>query len=289
MKKDRNERSAFLKQLSTSQLEKILRKDIDFDGTDNQDMIFEILSILKDRDQGKSPETDAAWQEFKEHYNISDGEGMSLYPTAETTAKKKGKKHIGLRKLAVAAAAVLVLVCALPPALGAVNIIELIAQWTNEEFTFMNSEREPREEYEFIYSTDNPDLQEIHDAVQELGVTENVVPSWIPDGFEMIEFDISDLYAYDHLSTFFKNESGDTIKFTATIYSNREAMGGSNYEKDETEVEIIELNDTTYYIMSNIDKWVAVWEKDNVECMIGTSLEKEELIKIIYSIYEEEV
>ena len=39
------------------------------------------------------------------------------------------------------------------------------------------------EEYEF--RTEHPGLQEVYDAVAGLGVTEPVVPMWIPEGYTL--------------------------------------------------------------------------------------------------------
>ena len=75
---------AYLEQLSTEQLEDILRADLASEDQENDEAVFHILEVLEKREKenptGRLPDTDQAWKEFQQYYNIPEGEGQSLYP-----------------------------------------------------------------------------------------------------------------------------------------------------------------------------------------------------------------
>ena len=77
--------NAYLEQLSTEQLEDILRADLASEDQENDEAVFHILEVLEKREKenptGRLPDTDQAWKEFQQYYNIPEGEGQSLYPS----------------------------------------------------------------------------------------------------------------------------------------------------------------------------------------------------------------
>ena len=82
-----SEKYAYLNRLSTEQLEELLRADIESPESGDVDVIFHILEVIEKREEehptGRLPDEDRAWAEFQQYYNIPEGEGRSLYPTAE--------------------------------------------------------------------------------------------------------------------------------------------------------------------------------------------------------------
>ena len=51
---------------------------------------------------------------------------------------------------------------------------------------------ERNEQPEYVFETDHPGLQQIYDAVVEMGVTEPVVPMWVPEGYDLVEYKAED-------------------------------------------------------------------------------------------------
>lgn len=74
-----------LDRLSTEQLEALLRADLADPGQSKESVIFHILNVLEQREQkaptGRLPDADQAWTEFKQFYDVPEGEGQTLYPT----------------------------------------------------------------------------------------------------------------------------------------------------------------------------------------------------------------
>ena len=57
------------------------------------------------------------------------------------------------------------------------------------------------------------------------------------------------------------------------------------YYKDDTHFEKYEWNGTTYNIARNNDRWIAVWTKDNIECILTLECREETLRRILRSFY----
>ena len=57
------------------------------------------------------------------------------------------------------------------------------------------------------------------------------------------------------------------------------------YYKDDTHYESFEWNGTVYHITQNLNKWVAVWTKENIECVLALDCQEDTLYKILRSIH----
>lgn len=78
---------AYIEQLSTEELENLLRTDTEqLDGSDI-DLILRITEILLERGEreiGKPIiDVERAWKDFQQYFNTPDATGRSLYPTDE--------------------------------------------------------------------------------------------------------------------------------------------------------------------------------------------------------------
>ena len=84
------EKYAYLDQLSTQELEELLRADLSSAEDGQDDAIFHIVEVMLKREMdepaGAVPDTDAAWKEFKQYYDIPEGSGLSLYPCGDADA-----------------------------------------------------------------------------------------------------------------------------------------------------------------------------------------------------------
>ncbi len=78
---------AYLEQLSTDELENMLRTDtVQSDGSDIE-LILRITEILLEREEGEtgkpSIDVERAWNDFQQYFNTPDANGSSLYPVDE--------------------------------------------------------------------------------------------------------------------------------------------------------------------------------------------------------------
>lgn len=261
-----------LEKLSTLDLDQILRAELDSD-TPERETVLLVLSILEDRDptnSQKCPEgAEEAWDDFVNRTGY-------LKQSVEKPIRKASKWFL---PVAAAAAIVLILLISVPQAVGAENIFEILGRWTRDLFSFSN-EVENQSNETYIFQTDHEGLQQLYDAVVEQGVTVPVVPTWIPEGYELEELrivqkpDSAKIY-----SQFTKNGSNIQIVIDC---SNSELT--NSYPKNDVDVKIYNAAGTYYYIVSNEDTWKAMWNNADNECSIITNETFDVLYMILNSI-----
>ena len=262
-----------LEKLPAPELEKILFAELDSESTD-RDTVLQILSILKDRDSTERADCPVDAEEAWDKYLIDRNKLTRDVPVA----RSKPRRWLGL--VAAAVTVVFVLLMTVPQAVGADSIFDIIGRWTKDLFGFSHSSSNaPTEEY--VFQTDNPGLQQIYDAVAELGVTQPIVPTWTPEGYELTEV----MTFGQRLSTkvIAQMNKGDRyIIITFEIYGN----GVSNkYPKDNMSAEEYEASGIKHYILPNEGKWTVVWNHENAECSVTVNEGKDTLYSLIDSIY----
>lgn len=195
-------------------------------------------------------------------------------------AREKQKKHRRVHwwRTAIAAALAVVLLGVVPSALGAENIFEAIGRWTKDIFTFGE-----KESTEFVFQTDHPGLQELYDIVSQLGVTQKVVPTWLPDGFETKSIEQKNSPKGITAFAIFTDGARDIEIFVFVGEGNKEI----DYQKDDERVEVFEFDGRRTYFISNNGEYCAMWQIDNIECSIYADA-KEDVYAIIDSIYRSE-
>lgn len=261
-----------LEKLSTLELDDILRAELNSDAPDRETVLL-VLSILEDRDPTNAanrPEgAEEAWEGFLKRAGHSE--------TPVHKPNKKPRKWLGA--VAAVAAIVLVLLITVPQTVGAENIFEIIGRWTRDIFNLSDgTERHLRSEY--VFQTDHEGLQQLYDAVVAQGVTDPVVPTWIPDGYELKELKVLYQPSTPKVYAFFA-VGDEYIQITVEIYSSEEA---NEYAKDDINVKEIEYDGVCYYLMPNDDTYKAIWNAGKVECSVITNNSYEVLKKILGSI-----
>lgn len=259
-------------EMSTEALQQILRDDAACPDGEETDMnkLFCIMDILAQRrkmqNEGKSPEE--ALESFNQDYRPETTEPKAPRITGFTRLKR------GL----AAAAAVFAIVIATSLSADAWGFSpwDVIGKWTSETFHFGYALHEETE----------PPKRPVH-SMRELLETSNVtvplVPTWIPDGYE--------LYSSDCLETpkqtqfYWLLVRGDDV-IAIRIY---EFWDGhpTQLEKSEETPEIYTVHDVDYYIFKNQDRLVAAWLQEGYECNISGYVTLEEMKKMIDSIWEE--
>jgi hypothetical protein len=293
---------AYLSRLSTKELEAILRADAESPKAGNDEAISYILEVIEQRERehpsGSFPDIDSSWKEFQTIYNTPEGADQSLYPSEEEDVlhtkpmqAEARQRRILRRPLLVAAIIVLLIASLTIPVAGYGNLLEMIGSWTADQFTFITTG------YRKDSSSDEADVNkevssdsqigaELRQVLQEYGITESVVPSWLPDGFKLVgDVSVQEYPNFDRLEFFAYYESGDdtcTLSFTKVA----DSLEGLIYEKTLNSPEIYAVGNVNHYILQNTDSIIAAWYVDDLECSINTTMSESDLKRVIDSIYQ---
>lgn len=289
VKKNEYESGTYWDQLSTEQLEDILRADIASPNQMNDEAVFHILEVLEKREKenpsGRLPDVDQAWQEFQKYYNIPEGEGESLYPIRNTQEKRsasvptKTRRVFRPRKILVVAAVLILMFGGMLTAQAAgVDVFGAIGRWTEETFHF----ELPINHDDLAGETD----YNLRNASQKAGLPGSVAPIWCPEGF--VPKTPTNTHIEDYVDTAvceYINENENRSYFVdISYYYNSSDVEATIFEKDDSEVVTYSSNRGTFYIFSNIDVLAATWSNGHLSITVAGDLQLEELEKNIDSI-----
>ena len=275
---------AYLEQLSTEQLEDILRADLASEDQENDEAVFHILEVLEKREKenptGRLPNTDHAWKEFQQYYNIPEGEGQSLYPVRsdpETqpapTSTKKNRRFRPRKVLVVVAVLVLMFGSMLTAQAAGVDVFGAIGRWTEEKFHF-----------DIVQDNDRTSL--FQETATQAKIPQDFVPTWVPDGFEGAEPQVDTVENYMTSIICMYSNQEKTYSVDIEHYYNKADIETLVIEKDDTNVCSYESNGKTFYIMSDMEYLTATWTDGVFVETISGQLSMDEIKQIIDSIGE---
>lgn len=258
-----------LEEMPAEELRAMLQAELGREEPD-PDSVRLILNVLEDREsekfQNPTPENNAAWELYQQRM------------------KGLRKNQAGKWPWAIRAASLILVIGLLfaivPQKAEAETFWEMLHRMSDTVIEFFSREDRFRTQ-EYVFRTNNPGLQKVYDAVVELGITEPVVPSWLPDNPELVELKtkISPMNS-SVCATFLNCE--DQIVYKLTVYEGEPAH---QYFRDEAYFDSYERNGADYNITRNNDRWSVIWTKDNIECHITLDCQEETLRRILKSIY----
>ena len=205
---------------------------------------------------------------------------------AVTSKKQTPKKPWYQNWMLKVASVVLVLgilFFSLPTAAEAKNIPEVLTWWSDNLFQVFRPGSRPNVE-EYVYKTNHPGLQEIHDAVTEAGITAPIVPSQLSGEFKLKELKVSqlekDTFVYACLAS-----GHNQIMFTATTHSEQAML---QHEKKAESITVWNIAGIDHYVISNNQTLIVTWVTENIECSISADCPEEDVYSLICSIYTSE-
>lgn len=272
-------------QLSTEELEGLLREDFESDEPSDTDAILYIMEVIARRNKETGTYTDAdterAWKSFNENYrhraHIVQNDTVT---ETDTSSKQVSKKRIPtwLRVTSAAAAIAVVIFCGTATNASGFNLFQIVAQWTSETFGFSqdvaNTQETPTDE--------EPQYNTLQEALDTYDIEEKVVPTWIPKGYELDSIEVTESPKVLYFSASYISESG----YILITVKNIEGTDGASFEKDGSNPEIFKVNSIEHYFMSNLNEEIVAWTNGENECSISATVSRNELKKIIRSIYE---
>ena len=256
-------------QMSTEELDQILQAELEKEHP-NEEVVLPILRELEEREKDIPVETTPEVLEILEKISKHN-----------TSSKQSIHKRKWLAGIAAAAAIVCIVVMSVSPTVRAASFWDVLFRWTSSVFEFFTPEQDASNPpVEIVFETDNPDLQQLYDKVTELGVTELVVPMWLPVGFELSDLKVSPAPGGIKMHGKFEN-GNNTILITYRITEETSAK----FEKEESAVEVFEAGDVSHFIMDNGENLSITWTVDGVECSILTNIDRDDVYSTIKSIY----
>lgn len=258
-----------VEQMSTEQLDEMLQHELEKESVD-ESAVHLIMEVLEKRDQNIpveiNPQVAVAWEKYQTRASVQSRAKFSFrsWPV----------------RIAAVVAVVIALALAMPQSAEAEGFWERLSRWTENVFEFFTPGDEMVTQ-EYAFETDNPGLQQVYDAVTALGVSDPVVPMWIPDGYELIECKAVKAPTKSFIYACFSNGMS---KVTIDI-AIRDTESPRQYSKDEENANKLEIEGIEYNLIHN-DGWLtAAWTRDRLECAIYIDCQEETLHKILKSIY----
>lgn len=265
--------------LTEEQLKEILAMELMSEETD-VDLIKRVNAVLESKSEKQTEcNVDEKWREFTADYAGTEplydlGKPVSVSQASKTTAPRKLRITFIAR---VAAILVIVLMLGTVTAYAfGYDVFEAIATWTKETFSFTQQTGQMPQ----ASLTKTSDLQA---ALAKHGITEKLVPTYLPEGYEPVEFYVENAADSTVFIAIYENSGNSMIIQIRRHISPDDRM---DYDKDNSEPELYEVNGISHYIMSNMGKYRTVWTTGSFEGCISDLKTKKELIKMIDSIYE---
>lgn len=260
-----------LRQLSTEQLDSMLHTELQKEDA-NPAEVRAILKVLEEREEDTPAQTDddddiQAWQQYR------------------LRVKEKSDRKVKQRNRILRAACIATVLCAL--SIAVVHDVEAdtiwgrIARWTDSIIAFIDPDDSSTVEEEYTFRTEHPGLQQVYDSVTALGVTDPVVPMWLPEGYTLGFCEEINTENKTTLVAVFENGE-KVINYNVAVYSETVR---NEHQKDNGEAELVEIQGDAYYITKNNSAWLAIWGKDKIECALSIECQEDVLYRILRSIY----
>ena len=261
-----------LEQMSMDELETMLQTELDREDSDPEAVRL-ILRILEVRHRAE-PDV---------HTNTSGNEVAWQRYQSRVRQFRQSQNAAPRRWISLAATIAIVLILAMaviPQQAEAETFWQMVQKWSDSVLGYFSGEgRKVGLDYKF--ETENSGLQQVYDAVVELGVTEPVVPMWLPDGFELSKFEIINTPMLKGVWAIFSDRSSE-IMFKVDVYDGEPAH---QYYKDDTHYESYEQDGTIFNIAKNMNRWTVIWSQKNIECLLTLDCHEDTLHSILGSIY----
>ena len=226
------------------------------------------------------PSAEASFREFQDN----------LQEYVEQGASKPAKRTSRFRRIARAglvAALLAVLLAGAAQAAG-IDVVGTIARWTESVFSFGAAQSGSDSSHYPSKSDQVPadvpeEYQELVTELQNRGIEEYTIPSYIPDGFHV---EASELYRSEtnrmEFMVLYANQD-ETIIFSVLENNGHTGL----YEKDGNDVYIYSMNKNDHYFFTNLEENVVVWIVDSLEYSVWSGLPVSELERMIDSMYVE--
>ena len=267
-------------EMTTDQLREILRKHAhgELEKEPDTEELFYIMEVLANR-ESENPEkqiksTEEAYATFVKHYAPEMAkEEPILFPKRSAVAARWMKRVAVVAIVCVALTTAAVSAKAFAP-----DFWEKVATWTREFFRFEDvtdgtEGKEPEPE-------NNAELDSLRDALDQYASVQELVPSWIPEGYICTDINVKETPKALRISAIYEKDGEQLIIQMFQDFGSDPVQ----IEKNEDLIEVYTADGVDYYIFSN-DKYIqTAWVVGEYECVIIGNLTLEDMKKVIDSI-----
>lgn len=258
-----------LDQLTTDELDAMLNAELERDKPDPASVRL-LMDILEGKDTAPveiTPKKEAAWKRYQERVK-----GL----------KKKSSRSKGwLLKVASIVLAAGLLFAMVPQEAEAESFWDVLVRWTQNAMEYFHPE-ENKKGSPFEFKTDNSGLQQVYDAVMEMGIEQPLVPMWLPEGYELNSLTTVNEHNDKYIVAQFISENKATI--LQVRFLEKGILHG--YFGEEEWYQQFEREGTNFKIMRNNNSWIVVWIRDNkIEYSLAIECQEDTLQRILETIY----
>ena len=236
----------------------------------DEELVRRLWMALEQREAELLPE-DPAVQAAQDKYRAG----------CKTVPRRKPNRWV--LRTCVAAAALCLLLTAIPRASGENLLVEFFKRVREDVVAFFRGDEDDNR-----HTPDNtiehPGLAELRQTVEECGISVPIVPTWIPEEYELTELKTAQYPSKLKISAYFVMDDKKLVIYYE-IYGTSVT---TEFVKDDAVWEEFESSGVTHDIYTNNEKQYALWERDNVQCSIVADCREENLRKILASIYNME-
>ena len=284
MKNPKNQQGkyAYLEQLTTEELDELLRLEFNADEEDaDPELVLAIMEVIAKREPEDIPPIDPeeTWKTFQARNLTKPSEQITedTDTKQEETVVEYQPPHRRKRWLAsVVAAACAVFVFCAPVAHGS-TILETMTNWKQSTFSLPN-----QQESGTVAVLTNPDYLKVVEVVKAYTDTP-LLPNWYPDGTTVDYVEDNSLNGIvDYCISFTKGEQ--TYSLFIFMCGGNDTMK-STYEKDTNSGSVrYTSNGMPYYTVKNLERNVVIWQGKMSEYCISGYLSEEEIEQMMDSI-----
>lgn len=285
---DRKERfSQKYDSMQDDQLQDILRADASNPEGEESDIeeMFYVMELLARRrsERGEARDPQKALEKFRNHYVLMDGtdlrsDELNNNSDIPVPTKRKVTTFRWKRSIAVIAAVVAIVIMSVV-SVGAAkfNLWETIAKWTQETFhwgtALDGNEQEP--EVDGILA-----CRELQEALDQVGITEKLVPTWLPQGYSLVDIQSVERPTQRTFYAQYNNSEKSIIIQLRDYFDTNPTQA----EQSNNATEVFCFNEINYYLFDNNDQIQIAFIKGHFECSIYGNFSFDTAKKIIQSI-----
>ena len=229
------------------------------------------------------PDTQESLHTFHEKYAplFASAEAASANTTSSFSEKTHFRRPF-LKFFPIAAALVLLLGSVSAQAFG-FDLFGALARWTAEIF-HIGSDEVPYAAITLrpLAEGESAQYDSLQEAADAFGITEPIVPTWIPERFELMNVTAANREEKIFICAEYVHED----EFLQIRYNEIET-NSNIVEKEDGSVKSHSFGNIQHYLFFDLGRTKAVWQNGSLDCCIAGNVSEQEMMDMIDSVYEE--